>query len=233
MARIIPNQPELEKMTKSTYVMGAIIILLGTGGVLMMVLKPNINPLWTIFFYSIPSNCSLTVFPHEPVLLLYGITINAWYLSTAAIMGTLVAAYLDYRFFSTVLNTKATASRYREKSFYRKTRKWFYRAPFLSLVVAGATPLPFFPFKLMVCANKYPLGRFLLATALGRFPRYMGYALLGQWLKIPTWMVVAGFSLILVIMYSRKALDWIGRRLWPDRRALDISEKSEVVLEED
>ncbi|MBN1433140.1 VTT domain-containing protein [Candidatus Fermentibacterales bacterium] len=213
-----PAHPAYESMKPSTWVFGGIMIVLGVFGVLLMLLKPQVHPLWTMFFYSIPSNCAISVFPHEPAMILYGKTVNAWQLSIAATLGTIVAAFLDYRFFSTILNIEVTASRYREKPFYRKARKWFYKAPFLSLIVAGASPIPFFPFKFLVYASRYPYWKFLLAVAIGRFPRYVLLALVGYTLDIPAWIIITGFALLVVSMYSKKMLDWARRALTPRKK---------------
>lgn len=191
--------------------------VLGVVGVLMMLLEPQVHPLLVMFFYSIPSNCAISLFPHEPAMLLLGRTVNAWHLTVSATLGTLAAAFLDYKFFSTVLNVEVTASRYRDRPFYRKARRWFYKAPFLSLVVAGATPVPFFPFKFLVYASKYPHWKFLLAVVLGRFPRYLVLALAGYAFRIPTWIILIGFCLIVVSLYSRSAWNWAVARVRPGR----------------
>ena len=36
----------------------------------------------------------------------------------------------------------------------------------------------------------YPIGRFMAATAIGRFPRFFMYAWLGSALSVPTWALV-------------------------------------------
>lgn len=209
------------------------MIVLGVVGVLMMLLKPQVHPLFIMFFYSIPSNCAISVFPHEPALLLLGKSVNAWPLAASATLGTLASSFLDYKFFSTVLNIEFAASHYRDRPFYQKARRWFYKAPFTSLVIAGLTPIPFFPFKFLVYASKYPQWKFLLAVAFGRFPRYLGLALAGYALKIPTWIILVGFGLILVAMYSRKFLDWVAKRIWPDKTEPDMQEDPKHVTEEE
>jgi membrane protein YqaA with SNARE-associated domain len=200
---------QYEKMTPVTYIFGAIIVLLGIVGVYMMLIRPQAYPLTTIFFYSIPSNCAIAVFPHEPVLIWYGKTVNLWQLASAATLGTILAAYLDYKFFSPLLNLQFTASRYREKAFYQKAHKWFYKMPFISLVIAGFSPIPFFPFKFMVYASKYPYSKYLAAVAISRFPRYYLLALAGYAFQIPNWMIFGSFLVMLGIVYYKKIIDWL------------------------
>ncbi|MCP4581511.1 MAG: VTT domain-containing protein [candidate division Zixibacteria bacterium] len=196
-------------MTPKTYAFGAVMVLLGALGVYMMIAKPEAYPLATIFFYSIPSNCAIAIFPHEPVLIWYGKTVDLWSLTIVATLGTILAAYLDYKFFTPVMNLQFTASKYRDKPFYRKAHKWFYKMPFITLVVAGFSPIPFFPFKFMVYASKYPYWRYLLAVAVSRFPRYYLLALAGFTFQIPDWIIFGSFVVMLGIVYHQKIFGWI------------------------
>ena len=200
---------QYDVMTLKTYVFGAIMVVLGVLGVYMMIIKPQAHPLLTIFLYSIPSNCAIVVFPHEPVLIWYGKTVNLWYLATFATLGTILAAFLDYKFFTPILNLRFTASRYKTKSFYKTAHKWFYKMPFAALMVAGFSPIPFFPFKFMVYASKYPYWKYLLAVALSRFPRYYLLALVGYTFQIPNWIIFSTFLAMILIVYCRKIIQRI------------------------
>ncbi len=57
------------------------------------------------------------------------------------------------------------------------------------------------------------MGRYLAATAFGRFPRYFAYALLGEILQVPTlWlfgMVVGGALITVAWRYFRHV---VGRK---------------------
>ena len=143
-------------MTPATYAFGAIILILGIAGVYMMTARTEQYPLLTIFLYSIPSNCAISIFPHEPVLVLYGKTVNLLNLSTIATLGTILAAYLDYKFFSPLLNLSYSI-KYKSHKYYKIAYEWFYKIPFISIVAAGFIPIPFAPFKFMVYSSKYPL----------------------------------------------------------------------------
>jgi MoaA/NifB/PqqE/SkfB family radical SAM enzyme/membrane protein YqaA with SNARE-associated domain len=196
-------------MSPKTYAFGAAIILIGIVGVYMMMAKPEAHPFWTIFLYSIPSNSAISIFPHEPVLIWYGKTVNIILLAVFATLGTLVAGYLDYKFFVPILNLSYSA-KYKASNVYKKAHYWFYKAPFWSLVVAGFTPIPFFPFKFMVCASKYSFWRWMVAIAVGRFPRYYLLALAGHELQIPNWIIFGSFAGMVLIVYHRKVIGWIS-----------------------
>jgi membrane protein YqaA with SNARE-associated domain len=198
-----------ERMTPRTWVFTSVMVLLGVVGVWMMTTKPQQFPYLTVFFYSIPSNAGISLFPHEPVLIWYGKFLNLWGLSAAAAAGTLVSAFLDYRIFAKVLNLRYS-ERYKSTEMYRKGHRWFYRMPFVSLVVAGFTPIPFFPFKFMVYSSKYPLWKYLLAVAVGRFPRYYLLATVGKVFQVPDWLIIAAFLGMFALVYMKKILGWLA-----------------------
>lgn len=197
-------------MTPATYAFGAAIILLGVVGVYMMIAKPYVHQLLIIFFYSIPANCAISLFPHEPVLVWYGKTVNLWHLSTAATLGTILAAYIDYNFFTPVLNLSYSV-RYKSHPVYKKAHSWFYKIPFILLVIAGFSPIPFYPLKFMVYSSKYPCWKYMTAVAIGRYPRYYLLALAGFVFQIPNWMIFGSFLVMLGIVNYKKIISWISR----------------------
>jgi MoaA/NifB/PqqE/SkfB family radical SAM enzyme/membrane protein YqaA with SNARE-associated domain len=199
----------IDRMTVRTWLFGAAMIVLGVLGVWMMTTKPREVPYLTVFFYSIPSNMGISFFPHEPVIFWYARFLNLLSLSAVAAAGTLVAAFLDYRFFSKVLNLQYS-TKYKSTNLYRRSYYWFYKMPFISLVVAGFTPIPFYPFKFMAYASKYPLRKYLLAVAVGRFPKYYLLALAGQAFQVPGWMIIASFLGMFALVYSRKIFGWLS-----------------------
>ena len=196
---------QFDVMTPVTYAFGAVMVLLGVVGIYMMIAKPYVHQLVIIFFYSIPSNCAISLFPHEPVLVWYGKTVNLWQLSTAATLGTILAAYIDYNFFTPVLNLSYSV-KFKSHPIYRKAHKWFYKIPFTLLVIAGFSPIPFYPFKFMVYSSKYPCWKYTTAVAIGRFPRYYLLALAGYAFQIPNWMIFGSFLVMLGIVYYKKII---------------------------
>jgi len=150
-----------------------------------------------LFAYAFVSNIALAIVPHEPVVLWYGARYGVWLTALVATAGTLAAAWVDYRVFVPLIR------RVEQTPFFAEgTVGWlrarFARAPFAVLAVSGITPLPFFPFKAMAFAERYPLGRYLAAVAAGRFPRYLLLAWLGIVIRIPTWLLVALFAVMLL-----------------------------------
>lgn len=149
----------------------------------------------TLFGYAFISNVALAVVPHEPVVIWYGSQFGVWSIAAIATLGTLLAAWVDHRVFVPLIARVAHTPFFAEGTV-GWLRARFSRAPFAVLAVSGLTPLPWFPFKAMAFAEKYPLGRYLAATAVGRFPRYALLAWLGVDITIPTWVLVTLFAVM-------------------------------------
>jgi membrane protein YqaA with SNARE-associated domain len=146
--------------------------------------------------------------PHEPLVIGFGAAYGVWPTASVATAGTLAAAWVDHRIFVPLL------TRVRDTPFFASgavgwLRDRFSAAPFLVLVVSGVLPLPFFPFKALAFAQRYPLGRYLGAVALGRFPRYALLAGLGVLVRVPVWVLIALFA---VLSLPSVSLLWKRRR---------------------
>jgi membrane protein YqaA with SNARE-associated domain len=140
---------------------------------------------------------ALAVVPHEPVVIWFGGEYGIWATAVIATAGTVAAGWVDHRVFVPLIE------RVQDKPLFAAgTVGWlrarFSRRPFLVLAASGVSPLPFFPFKAMAFAEAYPIGRYLLAVAVGRFPRYVLLAWLGIVVRIPTWILVAVFAVMLL-----------------------------------
>lgn len=142
--------------------------------------------------YAFVSNVALAVVPHEPVVIWYGAQIGIWSTAMLATAGTVAAAWVDHRLFVPVIARVATRPVMAQGAL-AEIQRVFRRAPFAIIAVSGVTPLPFFPFKAMAFAARYPLGRYLTAVAAGRLPRYLLLAWLGVVFQLPTWVFVALF----------------------------------------
>jgi MoaA/NifB/PqqE/SkfB family radical SAM enzyme/membrane protein YqaA with SNARE-associated domain len=206
-----PKEPtQFDRMTRKTWTFAGIAGVLGVVGIWLMMAKPDDLRYLTIFLYSIPSNFGISLFPHEPVLVWYGKTTNLWLMAASATGGTFIAAYLDYRVFAPALNLPYSAG-YKSTETFQKASRWFYKMPFVSLVVSGLTPIPFYPFKFMAYSTKYSLRRYLLAVVVGRFPRYVILGAVGQVFQVPTWMIIVSFLGAILLVYYRKILSWITK----------------------
>lgn len=196
-------QPEYDALEPRVWVMGGIMLALALVALVLMLQDFSSSSYLYLAFYAIPANSAISVFPHEPVVIWYGSVGSIWWTAIAASAGTLVAGFLDHSVFVPVMNLKGLTG-YKEKAWYQKAANLFSRYPFAVIVVAGFTPIPFFPFKFLSFSLHYPLWRYLSALLIGRFPRYVLLAWVGHVIDIPTWLLVAIFGGA-ILAYAIKA----------------------------
>ena len=196
-------QPEYDALEPRVWVTGGIMLVLALAALILMLQDFSTSSYLYLAFYAVPANSAISVFPHEPVVIWYGSVGSIWWTATAASAGTLVAGFLDHSVFVPVMNLKGLTA-YKEKAWYQKVARLFMKYPFAVIVVAGFTPIPFFPFKFLSFSLHYPLARYLMALLVGRFPRYVVLAWIGHVIQIPTWLLIAVFGGA-ILAYALKA----------------------------
>jgi membrane protein YqaA with SNARE-associated domain len=158
-----------------------------------------------LFAYAFVSNVALAVLPHEPVVVWYGRQAGVWPTALIATAGTVGASWFDHRAFSRFFERLAGRSEHSPKWLWW-VRTHFRRAPFAVIALSGLSPLPFFPFKALAFAERYPIAPYLGAVALGRLPRYLLLAWVGHLFRIPFWAFVA--VALLLCLPTLKRLLW-------------------------
>ncbi len=204
-----------------THVSGAIILVLGLAALVLTLFEVQWNGLLWLFFYSIPANTAISVFPHEPVIVYSGQYFDPVIVAFVALAGNLAAGYVDYHFFTPVLRMKFSAS-YRKTRTYQRAIRWFDAAPFWAVTVFALTPLPFYLVKFLVFSSRYSMWRYMVAIAVGRLPRFYLLALIGVFIHVPVWVMVAIFSAIFAVY-----LLFIARGFWRARIAKAVSGQNE------
>ncbi len=160
-----------------------------------------------LFLYAFLSNVALAVVPHEPVVIWYGPRLGVWPTALVATAGTVAASWMDHRVFAGVVaRLWAGAAHGSRARWLGWASRGFARRPFAVVAASGLTPLPFFPFKVMAFAVRYPLGRYLAAVAAGRLPRYLLLAWLGTALHLPTWPLV--LAVVLLFLLALRGVSW-------------------------
>jgi membrane protein YqaA with SNARE-associated domain len=154
--------------------------------------------LWVLFFYSFPSEFLIATVPHEPALLYFGKFYSPVTVALVAISGTLLTEMLNYSAFKYVTDLKIFI-KLQQKKAVQKTIQFFNRAPFVTLWVAGITPIPFYPLRFLVVLARYPLFKYILAVFLSRFPRFVILAYVGYKIQVPDYILVALFVTLIVI----------------------------------
>jgi len=179
---------------------------------LVLILSSNFfqksKNLWVLFFYSFPAEFLVAIFPHEPILLYFGKFYTPLTVAFVAIAGTVLTEALNYSVFKFVTDTNLFQKIHHRK-FVTKIVGLFNKAPFIALLVAGLTPVPFYPFRFLVVMAHYPLAKYILAVFLSRTPRFFLLALLGQAIKIPDYLLLALFTVLIIsvnVPFLRKLL---------------------------
>jgi membrane protein YqaA with SNARE-associated domain len=208
--------PVYETLSLRVWILGGAMVLLGIVTSVLLLQDFRSNSYFYLAFYSIPANTAISVFPHEPVLIYFGKFANLWLAATAATAGTVVAGLMDHAVFVPVLNLQSIQS-YKDKRLYRKAISYFMRFPFPTLLVAGFTPIPFFPFKFLCFSIHYPMWKYVSALVVSRFPRYYLLAWLGAEFQIPNWILIASFVFIIALYVAKAGPEVLAR--WRKRRA--------------
>lgn len=154
--------------------------------------------LWVLFFYSFPSEFLIATVPHEPMLLYFGKFYNPLTVALVAIPSTLLTEMLNYSCFKYVTDLKFFV-KLREKNAVKKTIQFFNKAPFLTLWVAGITPIPFYPLRFLVVIARYPVIKYIVAVFLSRFPRFIILAYIGLKLQFPDYMLILLFAVLIAV----------------------------------
>ena len=105
-------------------------------------------------------------------------------------------------------NTKRAYRQIEQKTtlMYRYIDRLFKMAPFIILVIAAFTPIPFEPVKLLACATRYNRVKFVAAIFVGRTPRYLLLGLLQRKLEVPAVFLWGSIFILLMIDVVRRFL---------------------------
>ncbi|NLX58322.1 MAG: DedA family protein [Phycisphaerae bacterium] len=119
--------------------------------------------------------CTFFPLPTTPVVVLaaspQALGLNPWLLAAACTAGTCIANMHDY-YLVTFFYRFRPVQRIRKSALYVRAARWFDRAPFVTLAAASFLPIPIDFVRLLAISQGYPRRKFVLASALGRWPRY-------------------------------------------------------------
>ena len=157
-----------------------------------------------LFFYSFPSEFLMGLVPHEPALMFFGMHHSAWLVALVAVVSTVMAEGMNYSVFS-VFYESASLQAVSKKRVVARIIDLFNRRPFTAILVAGFTPVPFFPVRFLVVMTGYPVHKYLWGVFLSRAPRFWILAALGAYFEIPTGLL-AGLFLAMLVTVNFPAL---------------------------
>ncbi len=173
-------------------------------GALIDAFWPRAAGLFIFALYSIPAN-SIVPVPHEPGLLYFAKYYDPVWIAVAGTVGTAVAAFADYEVVERAMRHPRIRGA-RETKLYKWSVKWLMRLPFATIVLFALTPLPIYVVRVLAPASGYPVGRYVLALMVGRFPRFLAVAWFGHTFPLPTWFLILLFFVLIGALYlaSRK-----------------------------
>lgn len=182
--------------------------IVGLAGIPIVAVFPRLVPLVWLAVLGLPACGPLgPVLPtaFEPLLMEAAKHEQAIWVTLVALGIYLYMEYLNWHIYGWVLSRRRFA-RLKEERWIRWSIKHFKRAPFATVVVFAASPLPYWAIRALAIMDGYPLRPYMIATAIGRFPRLYLYAWLGAVLRIPTVVLVGViFGTAAVVVVHRLA----------------------------
>jgi uncharacterized membrane protein YdjX (TVP38/TMEM64 family) len=165
-----------------------------------------------VYFFAMMAVFLSGVIPPSPTTLMAAKANPPWLLATLAALAAAITAALDHYLVRRVFRVRAL-ERVRRHRFFERAERWAKVAPFFTVVLFAALPLPFAIPRVLVPVSGYPLHRYVPAVALGRWPRIFVIASFGQVVDVPSWLLEAAFVSALVLALVGALLrraGWIG-----------------------
>lgn len=195
-------------------------------------LVPAVAPLVPFVLFTIWTNgphSPLLPASHEPVLMLYGRLFPPILIGGLGTAGIVLAEWINYRLYAEAAGWKALVG-VRHTTLVERLTQLFARRPFLAIVLAAITPVPYWIARALSVLARYPVAKHLVATAIGRFPRLTFFAALGSGLSIPTrWLVGVTLASVLIGI-GLALLPVLRRRLLQARRVPTMSISSKPII---
>ncbi len=205
---IIPASNNIGKRSRALWsVILPLIVMLAVVFIVTRYLFPQYSKLFILFLYSIPSQFIFPIIPHEPIIFYFSKYFSPLSVTLVALLGTLFAEYLNYMLVTFFLKIPKVDD-LRERRTFKKATDYFLRLPFVSLAIAAITPVPFYPFRIIVPASEYPLKKYLLALIVGRTPQFYILAYLGYSVPLPNEIIIVLF----ILLFAFSGLYWFKRK---------------------
>lgn len=178
--------------------------LLALLGILLVELVPETAPLVGFSVFTIWMTGPLSpLFPtgYEPVLMVMSRAYAPILVAAVGMVTQIYVEFLNYHLHGRLLELDA-AEPLRESRVVEKLKGYFERHPFFTVWFCAWSPVPYWTVRVLAPLAGYPLGRYMAATVLGRFPKLWIFAALGLYWQAPSdalLLTVAGGSMALGI----------------------------------
>ena len=159
---------------------------------------------------------------YEATLFYYTRLYPGWLLALIGTAGATLSEAVNYRVIDWVAALPALAA-----TKQRRAVRWsvdaFLKAPFWTTAFVIFSPLPDSAVRVLAPLGRYPMWKFLSATAVGRLPRFLLIAGLGWLVRFPPSLLLAGTVGVSLLIVGRagvgRVLDWLRRHRDPQRHA--------------
>lgn len=170
-------------------------------GIVLTGFVPQASELAVLFSLALLANGPFSMFlpaTVEPMVMIFARLYPWTVVAGVATLSAVIAEYADYRIFTGILMSDRLD--WARRSRAARFSVWMFgKSPFLAVVMGALTPLPFWLVRISAVLARYPVSRFLLATAIGRFPRFLAYAALATVLPVTNAQLAwAGIGLTVV-----------------------------------
>ena len=146
--------------------------------------------------------------PLEPATMIIAKVAPPWEIALLGSLAAALAAFFDYFIVRRVFRVGAL-ERVRAGRFFARAESMAKVAPFVTIFLFAALPVPFAPVRVLMPVTGYSLPKYVAAMALGRFPRIYVLALFGKLFDVPNWVLGA----ILIGAVGLGGLAALGRKL--------------------
>ena len=152
----------------------------------------------------------------------HGLGVHPLVVATGGAVATAIANMHDY-YLLTFLYRYKPVRRIRATALYRRVAAWYGRAPFATLAAASFLPIPVDFVRLLAISEGYNRWKFALGSLVGRWPRYLVFAVAADQFKFG-WQWVLGIAGATVVLGLWRGLPpivrWIGAKI---RRAPNVN----------
>ena len=121
---------------------------------------------------------------YEPILMIFGRLYPPVVIGLTGIVSVVYVEFLSYHLHAKILHSRKLDV-LREHPVVQRLIPLFRRVPFFTVWLCSWSPLPYWSVRILAPLAGYSVRRYLLATFLGRFPRFWFFAALGG-LPIPS-----------------------------------------------
>ncbi|MFW6065389.1 MAG: hypothetical protein ACOC9S_01085 [Planctomycetota bacterium] len=146
----------------------------------------------------------------------FAVTGDVWtttlIVATVAAFASMMANLNDYHIFTWMLRHRRIAA-VRNTRGYRRAAKWFFRSPFMILVVFNIIPIPVDVVRMLATSSRYPRLPFAAANFIGRFARYGLVAFVTYELAEYGWVATIGLLALAVTLGLGRVVLSAARRL--------------------